>query len=468
MGRAKRDVPKGKFRLRVIGKPKPNKLYQINIEYTWNARIIRKATGITARYADWNPNANHRGELRSTYGEEYKRTNSLLNKRLDKIDADLVEYKEKHDRITVEVIKAILNNEPIMRVDSGKDFVEFAIERLNSKYNRNKIGYSRYKNGCSALKVFKEFLVSTGRGTYKSDGIYIGEMTCELLEANISWRKTVKGNSDATINHSLTPILDACRYASELGYIDRTTNANLQEMRIDLKPSIDEDTQKCDGRFLTKEQLNKLVEYYEKCQELRRKEFIEMFLFAFHACGLRVADVMTLQWSSVDFIKKELSKVLVKTKNRHTIPLTEPAISILKSWKEKGRSERFVFDLVQDNINLNDDDALYKARNNATKCINQSLLVVGEQMKLPIPLTMHVARHTFAVLALNHKVKQDDGKEVKEPISMSVLSRLLGHASTDTTEKVYAEYLQDTLKDEVKELNFNFLPNELSELNNLK
>ena len=113
-------------------------------------------------------------------------------------------------------------------------------------------------------------------------------------------------------------------------------------------------------------------------------------------------------------------------------------------------------------------DALYKARNNATKCINQSLLVVGEQMKLPIPLTMHVARHTFAVLALNHKVKQDDGKEVKKPISMSVLSRLLGHASTDTTEKVYAEYLQDTLKDEVKELNFNFLPNELSELNNLK
>jgi integrase len=84
-------------------------------------------------------------------------------------------------------------------------------------------------------------------------------------------------------------------------------------------------------------------------------------------------------------------------------------------------------------------------------------------MKLPIPLTMHVARHTFAVLALNHKVKQDDGKEVKKPISMSVLSRLLGHATTDTTEKVYAEYLQDTLKDEVEKLNFNFLPNELSE-----
>lgn len=463
MGRAKREIPIGKLRLRTNGKPQTNKMYQIYYEYTWNTKVRRKASGIKAFYKDWNPKANKRGELRSSYGEEYRRMNSILNKRLDKYDADLAQYHEKHGRITVEIIDAILNNEPIMRADSGKDFVEFAHERLNSKYNRNKIGYSRYKNGCSALKVFKEFLVSTGRGTYKTDGIYVGEMTCELLEANISWRKTVKGNSDATINHSLTPILDACRYASELGYIDRSTNANLQEMRIDLKPSIDEDSREYDGRSLTKEQLNKLVEYYDKCQEPRRKEFIEMFLFAFHACGLRVADVMTLQWSSVDFNAKELSKVLVKTKNRHIIPLTEPAITILKRWRDKGRSGRFVFNLVQDDLNLNDDDALYKARNNATKCINQSLQVVGEQLELPFALTMHVARHSFAVLALNHTVKKEDGKEEEKPMSMSILSRLLGHASTDTTEKVYARYLSDTLKDEVEELNFNFLPNELSE-----
>lgn len=41
-----------------------------------------------------------------------------------------------------------------------------------------------------------------------------------------------------------------------------------------------------------------LLEYYKICNEPRRKEFLEMFFFAFHACGLRVVDVMTLQWSS--------------------------------------------------------------------------------------------------------------------------------------------------------------------------
>ena len=286
-------------------------------------------------------------------------------------------------------------------------------------------------------------------------------MTCKLLDANINWRRTVKRNTDATINHSLTPILDACQYASDLGYIDRTINANLQDMRIDLKPNIDEDSREYDGRSLSKEQMNQLVEYYDNCSEPRRKEFIEMFLFAFHACGLRVADVMTLQWLSVNFDKKELSKVLVKTKNRHKIPLNEAAIRILQRWQEKRGNKRFVFNLVQDDLNLNDDDALYKARNNATKCINQSLAVVGEQMELTFPLTMHVARHTFAVMALNHKVKKDDGKEEEKPISMSVLSRLLGHASTDTTEKVYAQFLPTTLADEVQELNYNFLPAEI-------
>lgn len=53
---------------------------------------------------------------------------------------------------------------------------------------------------------------------------------------------------------------------------------------------------------------------------------------------------------------------------------------------------------------------------------------------------MHVARHTFAVFALN------------KGLSMSVVSRLLGHGSTDITEKVYARFLPETLSSEVARL----------------
>lgn len=40
---------------------------------------------------------------------------------------------------------------------------------------------------------------------------------------------------------------------------------------------------------------------------------------------------------------------------------------------------------------------------------------------------------------------------------MSVVSRLLGHASTGVTEKVYAKYLPETMEEEVNRLNFGFL-----------
>ncbi len=56
---------------------------------------------------------------------------------------------------------------------------------------------------------------------------------------------------------------------------------------------------------------------------------------------------------------------------------------------------------MKETLDLDDAEALYKARNNATKCINQSLAVVGEQIGLPFSLSMHAARHSFAVFALN-------------------------------------------------------------------
>ena len=448
-------MPKGKYRLRTTKPIQADKRYTVYLEYTWNGVITRKSADVKCKVSDWNAKGNlGRGELRPSYGSEYKRLNALLLKRLEKIDADLAEYNQSHpNRISVDVIQDFLQDKPLTRKDGGKDFAEFALERLKGRYTLKRIGYSVYKNGVSSLNMFGEFLASCGLGTYKPNAIYLGEISCEIIQKHIEWRKGVKGNNDETINHALTPILQACGYACELGYIDRVSNTMLQDMRIAIKPNLDESEKEFDGKALSKAQLQELIEMYEKCKEPRRKEFIEMFLFAFHACGLRLTDVMTLQWTNIDFEEKIISKILIKNTKRHRIPLTPAAATILQLWKQKARRKRFVFDLVSDDLNLNDGEALYKARNNATRCVDQSLIVVGEQMGLPFTLTMHVARHTFAVLALNG----DEGN--REPLSMSMVSRLLGHGSTDITEKVYARYLPETMAEEVESLHLdNLLP----------
>lgn len=330
------------------------------------------------------------------------------------------------------------------RAGEGKDFVGLALERLESDYSRNRIGKSRLENGKSAMNIFRTFLRTSKKGTYKPDSIYVCDISVELIDEYIKWRRTVKRNSDATINHALTPIMKACAYAAELKMIDYAVNAHIQDMRISPKVSLSEDEGEFDGKYLTKEQMTALLEYYRTCAEPRRKEFLEMFFFSFHACGLRIVDVMTLQWGHINFERKELRKIMIKTNKRHVIPLTEPALRILRQWQEKREGCRYVFDLVKESLDLDDDEAFYKARSNATKCINQSLAIAGEQTGLPFNLSMHAARHTFAVFALN------------KGLSMSVVSRLLGHGSTDVTEKVYARFLPETLSAEVACLNDDF------------
>lgn len=442
MGRPKRLYPLGKYRLRTPKTIDKSKTYPIELEYTWNRQVLRKSSNIFVKAADWNQNGNQgRGEIRSSYGNEYKRLNKVLMERVDTMDAQLAEYNIKHpNQITAEVIAGFLSHKPLTRKDQGKDFAEFVLERLESEYSRHKIGRSRYKNGICCMNVFTTFLRATNQGTYEKDKIYVGDITPELIDGYITWRRDIRQNGDETINHSLTPILKACSYAAELGMIEQSVNARIQDMMIVTKPSLSDEESEFDGKALTKEQMDALLEYYKNCKEPRRKEFMEMFFFAFHACGLRIVDVMTLQWGHINFEKKELRKIMIKTSKRHVIPLTEPALKILRKWQEKRVGCRYVFDLVNDNLDLNDEEALYKARINATKCIGQSLAVVGEQLEFPFSLSMHVARHTFAVMALN------------KGLSMSVVSRLLGHGSTDITEKVYAHFLPETLSAEMDKL----------------
>lgn len=325
MGRQKKPFPQGHFRLRCPKNYDKGKLYPIEIEYIFSGRSLRRSMNISVTVDDWNPNGyNGRGEIRASMPDS-QRFNNLLLARVNKIDAGLNEYNQKFPgQVNEDVITSFLDDKPITRRDRGEDFVDYILKRLDSEYSRNKIGYSRYHNGKSAMNIFQQFLRATELGTYRTDALYIGDVTVELIDRYIKWRRDFKNNSDATINHALTPILKGCDTACKSSLIDREINAQIQDMRIQEKASLEAEGEKeFDGHNLSKEELAKLVAFYNDDTEPRRKEFIEMFLFAFHACGLRIVDVMTLQWNHIDFEKRELSKMLIKTSKRHKIPLTE-------------------------------------------------------------------------------------------------------------------------------------------------
>lgn len=454
MGRSRREYPQGRLRLKYNkSNYDTQKEYTLYYEYTWlDDAPIRKDTGIKVKVADWNPKGStNRGELRPSYGASYRRVNTTLNDALDKYDSELQLYALKHPhQVTSDIIRSILFDAPLTRTDEGKDFVEYVKYVLNSKYVKNKIGKSRYENGLSCMKGFSEFLMVKELGTYNSkQSIYLGDISTSIIDEYIAYRRAVKKNADATINHALTPIIEACERAANEGLIETKLYAQIQDCRVIETPTKDEDAY--DGKSaLTKEELTKIVEFYKTDTEPRRKEYIEMFLFAFHAGGMRPIDVMTLMWSNVNLENRELKKILIKTQKgrlpRHTIPLNDAAIAILNKWKKRHRTNKFVFDLVDDSFNIDDENALYYLRNSVVRKVNQSLAVVGEKIGLSFTLTLKVARHTFAILAL------------QDSMSISLVSRMLGHSSTDTTESYYSEYLPHTMKEELDNLGYNFIP----------
>ena len=140
-----------------------------------------------------------------------------------------------------------------------------------------------------------------------------------------------------------------------------------------------------------------------------------------------------------------MSAAIAAAENGHHVTLLEK--------NEKLGKKLFITGKGRCNItNSSDMDVLFNSVMTNRKFLysafyaydNQMVIDFFEQAGLPFNLSMHVARHSFAVFALN------------KGLSMTVVSRLLGHGSTDVTEKVYARFLPETLSTEVARLKDEF------------
>ena len=317
------------------------------------------------------------------------------------------------------------------------DFLAYAEAFFNLRYETGEIAFHTWKSSLSHLRSFGFFLRETGRGGH----LPLDRMGPELLqEYRISCLRA--GNRAATIDRKLHPLRLALRRAESEGLVRPGTTVLSIPLGKGKGSRSEEESlseENAPVRFLNDRQMKKLWGYYRTLRPGPRKDALDIFLFSFHACGLRISDIITLEWRHIDRKKKILSKVLVKTRVRLSIPLSAPALEILDRWKKRDPDGRFVFGLLPSDFEIRDDGSLEKAIDNRNRTIRAILNAVGRKMEFPFPLGMHVARHTFAVKALN-----------ASRLDVHLISRLLGHSSVTITEKVYATFLLPTLSSEVR------------------
>jgi integrase len=441
MARQQRQFPQGKYILRPLRNSQNTQQYAIYLYYYWRGSHIRRSVDLYVNQSDWNQEANGGvGEFRPSYGPNYQERNAYLRELMRDIDSKIMDHIKQHDEIDGDTIEAFVSgDDKALRMDKGIDFVEFAKQRFVDRYKSGKIGVSSRENGISYMNQFAKFLKQEKRGSHgvNNELLYIGEITEQLVLDFRNWQLGNDRKVD-TVNKVVQAIAGVCTYASQMRYVPIEVTLAIKDLHLSDK-SLDADEVRV--RYLTEEQLKKFVAIRDTLPHIRMKEFHDMFMFSFYACGLRLIDMMTLRWVDIDLKKRVIRKIQVKTRHRNVIPIREAAIDILDRWQ--GRHKVFVFGLLADDFNLNDDEELRRRRNSVTGTINTSLKRQSKFANLD-EITFHWARHTWAVLALERGV------------DISKISRLLGHTSTAVTEKVYAEFLPDTLGEVIDELDFKF------------
>lgn len=167
--------------------------------------------------------------------------------------------------------------------------------------------------------------------------------------------------------------------------------------------------QQVQKEFLTADEVKALMQ--TECKNLLVKQ---AFLFSCF-CGLRISDIMKLEWQDIkkDGQDLRLQVTMKKTRQPLYIKLNSQAIA----WMPK-REGAALTDKVFGGLPIN-----------AT--IGRTLRAWSKAAGITKDFTFHAARHTFATLSLN------SGTDIY------TVSKLMGHTSLETTQ-IYAELLNQS------------------------
>lgn len=440
MGKLKNLHNNAKFLLRTDGNPNAKGEYPVYIQYSLDRKVAKGECDVMVKEEDWDAEK----QVVRVSNPAFRVLNSRLDDVRRRIENEVYEFTKTGKRITINILREIVHGTYDPDGSKKVDFVEFALQEIRRRYQLEKYGVAVRDNNRCAMHLFRQFLLETTG----EDSIFIKDVTSDLIDNYILWRKG-KGNQNSTINHSLTSIIQAFDAAAMRGLVSFQLAASMKDKYLPRKKRMsEEDLEDLDVRYLTEEQLSQLAELRNHVKYPRTRDYIDLFLFSFHACGLRFSDLLTLQWAHIKIENEDkgtIRKILYKGNIPHVVHIRKPAIEILKRWKSKG-GNRFVFGLLNDDFDLSDVEELKRQRVNRNTPIKVSLKAIGDKLGLPFNLTMHVARHSFAVAALNRGV------------DVHKVSVMMGHSSVLVTEKVYAKFLPKTIEQEVEEkLNFDNL-----------
>jgi site-specific recombinase XerD len=386
----------------------------INGEAPLYLRIIkdRKTSFISLGYKikekDWNPATS---SVKKSH-QNSSRINNYISTKILEAQNNSLEKETESKYVPVKSIKqAILGK-------NSADFFEFAEAFKENAKPKVSLGtYNRYTMVINKIKTFVD-----------KKSLLLNEITPLFLDKFETECRDKLKNKPNTINTQFKVIRRFINQAVSDELIPSDKNPFLKRKYPYEKTNIE---------FLTESELA-TMENLQYPVNSNKFHVRNIFVFACYAGGLRVADLLLLNWSKFDGERLLLNTK--KTTATVSIKLPTKALEIIHLYKpEKPNMADLVFPFLKD-VDISTPEALLKALSIATVNINHTLNQIAKNAEFTKHLHMHMSRHTFATRAL------------KKGMRIEYVSKLLGHASIKTTQ-IYATIVNEDLDNAMELLN---------------
>lgn len=333
------------------------------------------------------------------------RLNSLLYNRFNEIQDSVLEMETHSKHQTSRQIRdKVFGNKPF-------DFFEYSDNALEKYKSEGRIG--TYHNLKASIQKVKDFM------GVKS--LTFNDIDTKFLTGYEKYLRDIKKNATNTIHGDLKAI----RIMFNKAIADDLIEASLSPFRkYKLK------TAKTNRTFLTDTEL-KLIEDFRCTPGTKMEVHKDMFIFGCYAGGIRISDILKLQWSNFD--GSHVNFTIKKTGQQLSIKLPNKALSIITKYKPDGDvTNRFIFPLLHDSTDINDPIILDRAISSQTAYTNKNLKIIAKKVGLDKHISFHVSRHQFACMAL------------KKGISLDKVSKILAHQNIRETQ-IYAKVMNQEI-----------------------
>lgn len=382
------------------------------------ARYIK--TGFSVKEDDWDFKEDlFRVKYRKTEEQhkvkEHERNNEILEKKLREANRVIKDLIEDNRIISSEQVKEAIVKEKNRGKTSVLNYIDKIVE---DRKNQGNIGTAQcYKD---LKRSLKKFIEANGK-----QDITFKEISFAFLK---SYEQDFRNRSvkDTGISFYMRSLRAVFNSAIEEGACKREVYPFDKYKISKLKT----DTTK---RAISKDDIAKIVNL-KIDSESTQYHSRNYFLFSYYNRGINFSDMAMLKWKNL--VGNRLIYIRLKTKKPYNVLLLEPSIKILEYYRANffRGEDSFIFPILDESKHITPTTI----KNRIHKILgqtNEDLKDIGKEIKLNIPLTTYVARHTFATVMK------------RSGVSTSIISEALGHDSERTTQ-IYLDSFENDVLDE--------------------